>query len=170
MPRRAIWLPKRYSFLRTSRRLERPNCWSFGQNWISAWPLWTAGKLSRAKPFSNGSVKNRLRENPPVHEFSRLRVSQHAAQDLDDIWEHVARDSVDAADRLIARLREQIQLIARSPGIGHRRVDLAEGRNILFWPVGNYVILYRVRQESVEIIAIVHGKRDIPAFIRRRGI
>lgn len=100
----------------------------------------------------------------------RFALSQHATQDLDDIWEHIAQDSVDAADRVIDKLHEQIKLIARNPRIGHRSVDLAEHRTVLLWPTENYVILYRDNDEGVEIIAIVHGKRDIPAFIRRRGI
>lgn len=39
-------------------------------------------------------------------------LSQHATQDLDDIWEHIAQNSVDAADRVIDKLHEQIKLIA----------------------------------------------------------
>jgi plasmid stabilization system protein ParE len=56
-------------------------------------------------------------------------LSQHATQDLDD--------------RVIDKLHEHIKLIARNPRIGHRSVDLAEHRTVLFWPADNYVILYR---------------------------
>ncbi len=63
-----------------------------------------------------------------------------------------------------------IHKLAESPGIGHVREDLAEERQLLFWPVRNYVILYRAMKKPIEIVAIAHGKRDIPAFIRRRGL
>ena len=54
--------------------------------------------------------------------------------------------------------------------MGHRREDLAEDRPLLFLPVGNYLILYRATKKPIEIVAVAHGNRDIPSFIRRRGI
>jgi antitoxin ParD1/3/4/toxin ParE1/3/4 len=50
------------------------------------------------------------------------------------------------------------------------RFTLAQDRPLLFWPVGNYLILYRAAKRPIEIVAIAHGKRDIPAFILRRGL
>lgn len=97
-------------------------------------------------------------------------LSPDAAQDLDDIWEYIAADSLEAADRLIGELYDQILALASTPGMGHRREDLAEDRPLLFWPVGNYLILYRTVNRPVEVVAVAHGKRDIPSFIRRRGI
>jgi len=47
---------------------------------------------------------------------------------------------------------------------------LAEHRPILFWPVGNYLILYRAVEGLVEVIAVAHGKRDIPASIVRKNL
>jgi len=40
---------------------------------------------------------------------------------------------------------------------------------VLFWPVGRYVIIYRVGQEeAVEIVAVSQGSRDIPTLLRRK--
>ena len=44
-----------------------------------------------------------------------------AEQDLDEIWEYIAEDSVDAADRLMAKLFEAFEELARSPRMGHKR-------------------------------------------------
>ena len=99
-----------------------------------------------------------------------LIISLEAEMDLNDIWEYIAADSADAADRFLEKLYDQMLLLAKMPGMGHVRKDLAESRSILFWPVGNYIILYRCKADCVEIAAIAHGKRDIPSFIRRRGI
>ena len=49
-----------------------------------------------------------------------------AALDLDDIWEYIAQDDVDAADRWIAKLYDAFEALARTPGMGHRREDLTE--------------------------------------------
>ena len=91
-----------------------------------------------------------------------------AARDLDDLWEYIAQGSVEAADRLVAGLFEAFEALARNPGIGHKREDLTDFP-VLFWPVGNYLVIYRAAGSLVEIVAIVHGKRDIPAFLRQRG-
>ena len=37
----------------------------------------------------------------------RLVVSPDAAQDLHDIWEYIADDNLDAADRSLGKLRDQ---------------------------------------------------------------
>ncbi len=95
-------------------------------------------------------------------------VSPEAEGDLTEIWEYIAHDSIDAADRWIGRLREAIESLACSPGIGHKRPDLTDFP-ILFWPVGAYLLLYRVRNRRLEIVAVTQGSRDIPAFLHERG-
>jgi antitoxin ParD1/3/4/toxin ParE1/3/4 len=95
-------------------------------------------------------------------------LGRGASQDLDDLWDYVAEESVEAADRLIAGLFEAFEALARNPGMGHTRKDLTEFP-VLFWPVGNYLVIYRAKKPSIQIVAVVHGKRDIPAFLRRRG-
>ena len=102
--------------------------------------------------------------------MKRFVLTPDAAQDLDDIWEYIAADSLDAADRLTGELYDRILVLAATPGIGLRREDLAEERPLLFWPVGNYPILYRVINRFVEVVAVAHGKRNIPSFIRLRGV
>jgi plasmid stabilization system protein ParE len=97
-------------------------------------------------------------------------LAPEAAQDLDDIWEYIVQDDIEAADRFIQRLHETMLKLAATPGAGHTREDLTEDRPILFWPVGHYLILYRAASSSIEVLAVVHGKRDIPAFIRRREL
>ena len=94
-------------------------------------------------------------------------LSAGAVLDLDEIWEYAAHDSIDAADRWIAKLYEAFQSLARSPGMGHQRQDLT-GYPVLFWPVGAYLILYRVKNERIEIVAVTQGARDIPFFLGQR--
>ncbi|MBM3738121.1 MAG: type II toxin-antitoxin system RelE/ParE family toxin [Acidobacteria bacterium] len=96
-------------------------------------------------------------------------VAPDAAEDLDEIWEYIARDDIDAADRFLAKPHQQIRALAETPGMGHRREDLAEERPLLFWPVGNYLILYRAHTGFVEVVAVVRS-RDIPSLLRRRGL
>ena len=94
-------------------------------------------------------------------------LSVAAELDLDQIWEYIAQDNLDAADRWIEKLFEAFESLAQSPAIGHKREDLTS-LPILFWPVGAYLILYRVQAEGIEIAAVTQGSRDIPAFLGQR--
>ncbi len=87
--------------------------------------------------------------------------------DLEDIWEYIAADSIDAANRWIEKLFDAFDSLAMTPTMGHRRDDLTS-LPVLFWPVGRYLIIYRLRNGSVEIVAVTQGSRDIPSFLRRR--
>jgi len=87
--------------------------------------------------------------------------------DLDEIWEYIAADNIDAADRWAGKLFDAFEALARTPGMGHKREDLSD-YPVLFWPVGSYLILYRAERRPIEIVAVTQGSRDIPAFLRRR--
>ena len=51
-------------------------------------------------------------------------LSEDADLDLDDIWEYIARDNLDAADRWIGKPFDAFEAIGQAPGIGHKREDL----------------------------------------------
>jgi plasmid stabilization system protein ParE len=87
--------------------------------------------------------------------------------DLDEIWEYIASDSLDAADRLTEKLFDAFEALGRTPTMGHRREDLTP-YPVLFWPVGAYLIIYRGDRRPVEIVAVTQGSRDIPSFLRLR--
>ena len=87
--------------------------------------------------------------------------------DLDAIWEYIAADNIDAADRWIDKLFDAFETLGERPGIGHTRADLTT-YPVLFWPVGAYYVIYRAEQRPVEIVAVTQGSRDIPAFLQRR--
>jgi plasmid stabilization system protein ParE len=94
-------------------------------------------------------------------------LGSDAVLDLEDVWEYIAADSVDAADRWIAKLFDAFETIAGMPGIGHSRTDLT-AFPVRFWAVGAYLIVYRSDGQRVEIVAVTQGSRDIPSFLRRR--
>ena len=99
--------------------------------------------------------------------MSAYVLSVAAEQDLDSVWAYIAQNNLDAADRWVAKLFGAFELLARTPGMGHRREDLT-ALPVLFWPVGAYLIVYRVEDEAVEIVAVAQGARDIPSFLGQR--
>ncbi len=90
-----------------------------------------------------------------------------AALDLENIWDYIASDNIDAADRWIAKLFEAFDGLAQTPRMGHMREDLTP-YPVRFWTVGAYLIIYRAERQPVEIVAVTQGSRDIPAFLHRR--
>ncbi len=96
-------------------------------------------------------------------------LSAAAELDLEAIWEYIAEDNIDAADQWIGKLFAAFETIEQTPGIGHTREDLTSFP-VRFWPVGAYLVLYRVLNKRVEIVAVTQGARDIPAFLRRRTL
>ena len=73
--------------------------------------------------------------------MSDYALHPEALADIDDIWQYVANDSVDAADRVIETIFENIATVAASPQQGHPRPDLTSAP-LLFWRVYSYLIVY----------------------------
>lgn len=94
-------------------------------------------------------------------------LSADADCDLDEIWEYIAADNIEAADRWIGKLFDAFESLGQTPGMGHRREDLTR-HPVLFWPVGAYLVIYRAGSGPIEIVAVTQGSRDIPAFLSRR--
>ena len=84
-----------------------------------------------------------------------------AEEDLIAIWQYVARDSEAAADRLLDRIENRWQQLAIYPLSGPLHDDLASGVRHLI--VGEYLTFYRVSEDAVEILRVLHGRRKIEA-------
>ena len=96
------------------------------------------------------------------------RMTPEAKSDLFEIWEYIASSSgVAAADRVAATIEEEIAKIGEYPGAGHFREDITDQR-LRFWGVYSYLIAYHWEPEPVQIVAIVHGARDLVAFLEER--
>jgi toxin ParE1/3/4 len=93
------------------------------------------------------------------------RLAPRAIADLDVIWEYVAKESgsSEIANRLIDSIIDRFLLLGGHPHIGRPRSDdLGRGRRS--FPVGEYVILYRVEENDALILRVVHGRRDLGAL------
>jgi len=93
------------------------------------------------------------------------RRSPQADSDLDDIWCYVASKSgsVEVADRLIDSITDRFVLLARYPNMGRARdEDLRSG--LRSFPVGKYIIIYRIQDEDVLILRVLRGSRNIEAL------
>ena len=97
------------------------------------------------------------------------RLSTETEAELNDVWYYIASESgsMEIADRFIDSLTDRFYLIAKNPYIGRRRdTDLRPG--LRSFPVGEYVILYRIDDEDVLILHLVRGSRDLQSLLGSR--
>ena len=86
-------------------------------------------------------------------------VTAAAERDLEDIASYVAAQSPRSALMLIRGLREKCESLADTPR-GYPLVPRYEHKGVRRRPFGNYLIFYRVGQDAIEVIHILHGARD----------
>lgn len=79
--------------------------------------------------------------------------------DLDEIWEFVAEDNLDAADKVIADILAGIDALVPFPHQGHTRTDLTS-RPLRFTVVHEYLIAYAPDEKPLWVIAVIHGRRS----------
>jgi toxin ParE1/3/4 len=89
----------------------------------------------------------------------RLRLSPFVASDLEEIAEYIAKDSPRHAARMLRLLRARMKEIAGQPELYRLRPEI--GPEARLATIGNYVILFRIRQDTVRIERVIHGSRDL---------
>ena len=93
----------------------------------------------------------------------RVLRSDLAAEDLIEIWTYIADDDEHAAGRLLARISDAAHHLAANPEMGRAREELAP--LVRSFPVGRYIIFYRVLDDGIEIARVLHGSRDLPTLL-----
>ena len=102
--------------------------------------------------------------------MSGFRLHPEAYNDIDELWEFIARDSVNAADRVRAKIYERLQKLVKSPHQGHYRRDLTS-QALRFIHVYDYLIAYAPKERPLWVIAVIHGSRSprvMAAILRGR--
>jgi toxin ParE1/3/4 len=60
---------------------------------------------------------------------------------------------------VIDAITERFYLLAQFPYMGRARDDLRPG--LRSFPVGQYVVIYAIEDEDVQILHVFHGRQDI---------
>ena len=93
-----------------------------------------------------------------------------AYTDLDEIWEYIATDNLDAADRVLEEIYQTLRSLVAFPRQGHARPDLTT-KPLRFQSVREYVIAYVADEDPLIVIAVLRGRRSprvIAATLRER--
>lgn len=89
----------------------------------------------------------------------RLRVARLAKSDIDQAHDYIALDNPSAAVRWVQRMRDEFKFLARNPGAGESCDEVRSG--LRSFTVGNYVIYFQVGSDALEVVRILHGRRDV---------
>jgi plasmid stabilization system protein ParE len=102
--------------------------------------------------------------------MSLYALTPLAKTDVFEIWSHIADDSEDAADRVEQAIYDACAFVAEAPMRGHSRRDLTT-RSLRFWTLTrypNYSVVYRPATVPLQIVAVLHGKRNIRRILKQR--
>lgn len=100
--------------------------------------------------------------SPSGRRSLRLRWTRLAERDLDDIASYIGQDSPAAAARVVLELIDQTEaLLPRHAALG--RPGRVLGTRELVIRGLPYVIPYRVRDNDIEILRVLHTSRRWPS-------
>ena len=99
-----------------------------------------------------------------------FQFTPQATEDLDAIWWFIAEENLDAAERVELEIVATCGRLAKHPRIGTKRLDITT-LPVRFWTVTkfpNYVLVYRPDTAPLQVVAVLHGKRDLKEVLERR--
>jgi antitoxin ParD1/3/4/toxin ParE1/3/4 len=98
----------------------------------------------------------------------RYTLAPEAVRDLVEIWRYLSKESgQETADRVEAVIRAKFASLAEFPGAGHWRRDLTSAE-VRFFPVYSYLIVYRPETKPLQIVSILHARRDVAGILEQR--
>ena len=92
--------------------------------------------------------------------------SPEAIEDLESIAEYISRDSEFYAQAVVTKVLEISRSIKESPLIGRVVPELGNER-IRERFIYSYRLVYKVENQIILIIAVIHGKRLIESILER---
>jgi len=84
--------------------------------------------------------------------------TSRAELDLAEIWSYIARDNLEAADRMIRRIDQRLQVLLADPTMGEPMEQYRPGLRAT--AVGSYVIYYSPTPDGIEVYRVLHGARQ----------
>jgi toxin ParE1/3/4 len=96
----------------------------------------------------------------------RVVRTRRSRADLVEILLYIRRDNHRAARRLLDTINGKLELLAEFPGLGQPREELS--RSLRSFPIGDYLLFYRPRKDSIQLIRVLHGRRDLRNQFRKK--
>jgi toxin ParE1/3/4 len=90
--------------------------------------------------------------------MSRYVINVLASQDLNEIADYFAENSIEAGERFFQAFSRKCQQLVAFPSSGKRYESIRPGLRGL--PFEKYIIFYRILGDGIEILRVVSGRRD----------
>ena len=90
----------------------------------------------------------------------RIRWLRIALRNLDAEASYIARDAPGAAHVVVQRVLDAVAALAEQPALG--RPGRVAGTRELMVPNTRYLVPYRVRGQTVEVLRVFHTPRRLP--------
>ena len=100
----------------------------------------------------------------------RVQWAEVAVRDLEELVSYIAADSELDANRVLIRLERRAAALESNPGRGRIVPELAHfgmrtWRELVVRP---YRVLYRIEADTVTVLAVVDGRRDLEDLLLER--
>jgi plasmid stabilization system protein ParE len=98
-----------------------------------------------------------------------FQLTPRAINDLCEIWDYIAADNVNAANRVESAIFSACNSLAKRPLMGSRRSEITP-LPVRFWTVTrfpNFIVIYRPDTKPLQVIAVLHGNRNLKALLEK---
>ncbi|MDA0268791.1 MAG: type II toxin-antitoxin system RelE/ParE family toxin [Cyanobacteria bacterium] len=85
-----------------------------------------------------------------------------AIQDLEELTDYLADIDLGSAERLLTKFENKCRYLANFPKIGRAYSYIRSDLRGL--PLNGHVIFYRLSNETLEVLRVVRGNRDLEAL------
>ena len=90
--------------------------------------------------------------------MAEIEWSSKAENDLNEIIDYIAQDSLEYALSFYEQVREKVENLIQFPRMGRIVPELDEP-NIRELILRNYRIIYRILEKKIQIVRLFHGSR-----------
>lgn len=96
--------------------------------------------------------------------MTKVILSKAADADLENIFDYTLEEfGLDQAISYVSGFDETFKIISENPEIGRKRKEIREELRSL--TKDKHVIFYRILNNHIRIVRILHGSRDLPKFL-----
>ncbi len=93
----------------------------------------------------------------------QFRLTEPAIQDIEEIADYIAKQGgLEQSERFLSKLEAKFAKIIQFPNLGRQRDEILPGLRSL--TIDDYLILYMLIEQDVEIFRVISGYRDISAL------
>ena len=89
----------------------------------------------------------------------QIKWTKRASKNLDKVLLHIAQDNKNASKNFLVETLKKVGFLEEFPLLGRAGV-VADTRELVIHE--NYIVYYRIRDEQVQILRLLHVKRQYP--------